>query len=588
MEKGLIYTNDRCVSCNKCVRVCTSPGASYVQSDGVHSLVQINARRCISCGACFAQCDHNARDYRDDTEAFFHDLAQGEPVTLLLAPAFRAAYPKEYGAILGGLKALGVGRIISVAFGADICTWACLKVMEDGYRGGISTPCPVAVSYVEHCMPELIPRLLPVQSPMVCAAVYCREELGITDKLAFLGPCIGKKQETDEYEPDSPVHYNLTFLKLMEYVRTHHITGPDASDEIEYGLGAFYPAPGGLAENIRWFLGDDTLIRVVSGPNYLYGWLKKNWVRLGKGTLPFAMIDALNCQEGCVEGTASEADRFEEDKALGEIQRIRNACKRPEPDSPWNPDLTPAQRLERLNRQFSGLALEHYLRRFTDRSRECEQRIPSPPEADQIFREMHKLTPESRQINCSACGYDNCYDMMVAIYNGFNMKQSCIHYEMNEAIRLERLSMNDQLTGVMNRSGLQNVLANQYRNKPLAVVAIDINGLKEANDTMGHEAGDRLIVEVASCLSAVFGAKRVFRTGGDEFIAILQDHTEEECLRGIRRLRERMAQRKVSAAVGHAFTPCYDTDFAGLQAIADKRMYEDKERYYRETGKRRR
>ena len=91
MEKGLIYTNDRCVSCNKCVRVCTSPGASYVQSDGVHSLVQINARRCISCGACFAQCDHNARDYRDDTEAFFHDLAQGEPVTLLLAPAFRAA-----------------------------------------------------------------------------------------------------------------------------------------------------------------------------------------------------------------------------------------------------------------------------------------------------------------------------------------------------------------------------------------------------------------------------------------------------------------------------------------------------------------
>ena len=201
---------------------------------------------------------------------------------------------------------------------------------------------------------------------------------------------------------------------------------------------------------------------------------------------------------------------------------------------------------------------------------------------------MHKRTPQSREINCSACGYDNCHEMMVAIYNGFNTKQSCIHYDKDEAIRLERLSMNDPLTGVMNRSGLQNVLANQYRNKPLAVIAVDINGLKETNDTLGHEAGDRLIVDVDACMSSVFGAKRVFRTGGDEFIVILQDYTEAECLEGIRHLRGTMAERGVSAAVGHAYSDCYDSGFAGMQAIADKRMYEDKDRYYRETGKKRR
>ena len=64
-------------------------------------------------------------------------------------------------------------RIVSVAFGADICTWAYLKyIREKPFYGGISTLCPVAVSYVEHCLPELIPRLIPVQSPMVCAAIY--------------------------------------------------------------------------------------------------------------------------------------------------------------------------------------------------------------------------------------------------------------------------------------------------------------------------------------------------------------------------------------------------------------------------------
>ena len=201
---------------------------------------------------------------------------------------------------------------------------------------------------------------------------------------------------------------------------------------------------------------------------------------------------------------------------------------------------------------------------------------------------MHKRTPESREINCSACGYNSCHDMMVAIYNGFNTKQSCIHYEMDEALRLERLSMNDHLTGVMNRSGLQNVLANQYRDKPLAVIAVDINGLKEANDTLGHEAGDRLIIDVSNCMSSVFGVKQVFRTGGDEFIVIQQDHTEEECAEGIQRLRQLMAERNVSAAVGYAYSPYYDSGFAEMQAIADKRRYEDKESFYRETGTKRR
>ena len=587
-KRGLIFTNENCISCNKCVRVCTSPGASYVQTDGASSVVHINPERCIACGACFAMCDHNARDYQDDTDAFFHDLESGEPISLLLAPAFRASYPEEYGAILGGLKALGVRRIISVAFGADICTWAYLKYMrENDFYGGISSPCPVAVSYIEHCLPELIPQLIPVQSPMVCAATYCREELGITDRLAFIGPCIGKKLETDEYS-DSPVHYNVTFLKLMDYVRSHNVYGHDAADEIEYGLGSFYPRPGGLSENVRWFLGDDILLRNIEGKTYLYGWLKRNARKLSERKTPFMMIDVLNCQEGCIEGTACETERFECDDAVCVIHTIKAKIRNDDPLSPWNPRLTPEERLLRLNEQFKGLELSHYLRRFVDRSRRCGMRMPSAEEADQIFNEMHKVTPESREINCTACGYNNCRDMMIAIYNSFNTKQSCIHYEMDEALRLERLSMSDHLTGVMNRTGLQNVLSNQYNHKPLSVIAVDVNGLKETNDTYGHEAGDKLIVDVASCLSQVFGERTVFRTGGDEFIIIQQDHTEEECLQAIRQARELMADHHVSAAIGYAFTSCYDSSFAEMNAIADKRMYEDKNRYYLATGKKRR
>ncbi|MDO4804592.1 MAG: diguanylate cyclase [Lachnospiraceae bacterium] len=588
MNSGFIFTNNNCISCNKCVRVCTSPGASFVKANETSSVVHINEERCISCGACFALCEHDAREYIDDTDDFFEDLAAGEPITLLLAPSFLASYPDEYASILGGLKQRGVRRIISVAFGADICTWAYLKyIQENDFYGGISTSCPVAVSYVEHCLPELIPLLIPVQSPLLCAATYCRNVLGITDRLAFIGPCIGKKMET-ESSRQSPVKYNVTFLKFMEYVRREQIYGPDAADEIEYGLGSFYPAPGGLAENVRWFLGDDTLIRVISGKTYLYRWLNKNASRIKDRELPFFMIDALNCMEGCIEGTAGEAARFEQDESICAIQKIRAGSKSAHPESPWNPALSHKERLDRLNRQFENLQLSDYLCTFTDRSEGGKLLTPSLDEADRIFNEMHKITPESRCINCSTCGYNTCYDLMTAIYNGLNVKESCIHYEMAEAIRLERLSMNDHLTGVMNRSGLQHVLSNQYRDKPLAVIAVDINGLKETNDTYGHEAGDLLIMETANCLSAVFGEKCVFRTGGDEFVIIQQDHTEEECRSAVIRLRNYMKKHNVSAAIGYAYSSCYDTSFSAMQAIADKRMYEDKAQYYRQTGKIRR
>ena len=431
---GLIFTNKNCISCNKCVRVCTSPGASYVHTEEDSYIVHINANRCISCGACFAMCEHDARDYRDDTEQFFSDLKKGVPITLLLAPSFLATYPDEYGSILGGLKELGVRRIVSVAFGADICTWAYLKyIRENHFYGGISTPCPVAVSYIEHCLPELIPHMIPIHSPMVCAAIYCREELGITDRFAFIGPCIGKKMETDSFSDSSPVHYNLTFLKLMKYVRTHNVFGPDIRDEIEYGLGSFYPAPGGLAENIRWFLGDDALIRVVSGKTYLYGWLNKNAKDLEEGNTPFLIIEALNCQEGCIEGTGNEIERFEEDRMLGSIQKIKNRSKRSTPDSPWNSRLFPEERYALLNKQFESLQLSHYMRHFADRSGESVMLLPSDDEAESIFNEMLKFTEESRSINCSACGYKSCRDMMTAIYNGFNTKYNCIHFEMNKA-----------------------------------------------------------------------------------------------------------------------------------------------------------
>lgn len=161
-DNVLIYTNDNCVGCNKCISACPHAGASVAvkMPDSEKSKIVVNPDFCVACGACFEACEHDAREYSDDTLEFFNDLKKGEKITLLIAPAFKANYPDEYAQVLGGLKELGVNRIINVAFGADISTWGYINYIQKyGFTGGISQPCPAVVNYIEKYQPELIPQL---------------------------------------------------------------------------------------------------------------------------------------------------------------------------------------------------------------------------------------------------------------------------------------------------------------------------------------------------------------------------------------------------------------------------------------------
>ena len=427
---SLVFTNDSCIGCNKCIRVCPCPGAcvAVTEEDGTER-IQVDPAKCIGCGACMDACKHGAREFEDDTEQFFADLAKGEKISILLAPAFKANYPGDYERVLGGLKNLGVNRMISVSFGADITTWGYLNyVKKYNFTGGISQPCPAIVGYIEHYLPELLPKLFPVHSPMMCSAIYAKQEMGITDKLAFISPCVAKWSEIHDPDTEGYVSYNVTFDHLMKYVREHNISGAFASDEIEYGLGSIYPMPGGLKENVYWFLGDDVYIRQIEGEKHTYCYLEEHKEEIAKGMNKELFIDALNCGMGCIYGTGVEEEIARTDTALYNIHQIQENCKKNTKNSAWSRKLTPAQRLAKLNKQFSKLKLENYLRKYTDRSEECNYKLPSTEELNQIYDEMGKKTKDARCIDCECCGYESCEKMAFAIYNGFNKKENCIHF----------------------------------------------------------------------------------------------------------------------------------------------------------------
>lgn len=428
-DNTLVYTNDRCIGCSKCISACNIINANQVCKTDFGYRVDVNGTNCINCGACLDLCKHLGRDFSDDTEVFFSDLKKGESITLLLAPAFIANYPDEYKSILGGLKKMGVKRIVSVSFGADITTWGYINHLKtSGMQGAISQPCPAIVNYIERYTPQLLEKLIPVHSPLLCAAIYLKKYMGVTDKLAFISPCIAKKAEIDDPDTGGYVSYNITFKNLVEYVHKNNISGPDASDEIEYGFGSIYPMPGGLKENVRWFCGDDVFVRQLEGEKQAYEFLNNYAERVAEGKkLPF-LVDILNCEKGCIYGTGIEESKLISEDALYEIQAIKESSKNTTQGNPWNKNSTPQQRLESLNKQFEKLNLADFTRKYTDRSAKSKINVPNEEEATKIFTELRKYTDDDKTINCSSCGFDTCFDMVTAIHNSCNMLENCAYY----------------------------------------------------------------------------------------------------------------------------------------------------------------
>lgn len=112
----------------------------------------------------------------------------------------------------------------------------------------------------------------------------------------------------------------------------------------------------------------------------------------------------------------------------------------------------------------------------------------------------------------------------------------------------------------------------------LGVACFDINGLKATNDREGHSAGDMLIHRVAAHIRRVFEGK-AYRTGGDEFVVIDASSGEEAFRRGIEAVRKAMHEDGLHISAGASWRG-ENCNIKEQFDEADRRMYEDKKRFY--------
>lgn len=150
--------------------------------------------------------------------------------------------------------------------------------------------------------------------------------------------------------------------------------------------------------------------------------------------------------------------------------------------------------------------------------------------------------------------------------------------------RLLRNSYYDDLTGVYNRNRyLQDLNQLNGKHIPLGIVYMDINGLKDINDHLGHTYGDKVLMEGASILKKVFATGSIYRIGGDEFVVFVQSMEEPAFLQQVEILKQAIVgSANCKGAVGHIWTATC-LDLSAKITDADEYMYQDKMQFYRKN-----
>ena len=531
INKGLIYTNEKCIGCNRCIYACPVMGANISKIENGNNRIYVDGDKCIHCGKCLEMCRHNARDYRDDTDRLFEDLKAGKKISLLIAPTFFINYSDIAGGVIGYLQHLGAQNAYNVSFGADIATWAYVKYLnESGKEGMLSQPCPAIVNYILKYKQELAENLIPIQSPMMCMAIYAKQYLNDDTSLAFISPCIAKKDEISSPDTYGYVTYNVSIQKLLDKLSGVNLSSYEGVlyDE-KPQLGQIFPMAGGLMENLKCFESVDKMVRTVDGIDNCYRFLSDFSKRISEGKrLPY-LSDILNCSEGCIFGTGvKEHARVSEDVIYSMHDKEKNIMSiYDDGENPYTSIISEKERKMRLYDKFKDLSVSDFLREYTPDYSIDDDSIISYDE-NEIFNSMYKFTDEDRKIDCHSCGYDSCKEMVKAIACGYNYKMNCVHYVKDENLRLY---LTDTLSGIPNTNAFMkrcNEIISSGKGADYFAIYFNIRNMKIYNRKYGSKTGDVILSDYSKLVHHIAtGDELVARWGGDNFVGIfLKEHKD--------------------------------------------------------------
>ena len=204
------------------------------------------------------------------------------------------------------------------------------------------------------------------------------------------------------------------------------------------------------------------------------------------------------------------------------------------------------------------------------------------PEADQVRSMAAVPVVAGDEGLCGilvACNL-SLQDSTVALLKSLGICFSMLYRNLTSYHSMKRLGERDLLTGLYNRNRYERDLPayGQCRTS-LGCIYVDANGLHELNNRLGHDAGDEMLRTVAAGLLESFDSQRIYRIGGDEFVAFAADLERAETENLARKFSSRLDAQGIHVSVGVQ----WEQSVSSIEALvkgAEQRMYEDKRAYY--------
>jgi len=474
---------ENCINCHQCIAVCPVK----VCSDGSGDVVKFNNQLCIGCGRCIEACikshggiiEKSARFPIDDAAKFCARLPEREMIALI-APSAQSNFPLKK--LITALKMLGIKAVYDVSLGAEITVASYHELIMSGKARLplIAQSCPAIVKYIEIYQPGLLKYLAPSGSPVHDTAVYVKS-LHPDSEIVFISPCLAKRRE---FQDSQAVQYNVIYQSIKKIFKDNNIVLDDLEDsdfdnQVPAGIATNFSSPGGLGECYRfnYLQTPASKIRKVEGPLVYEKYLPELQMAIFKKdpNLPI-IVDILSCEKGCNMGPGCINYR----RSLDQIERAVTV-------------RSEESRANETGRQQLKAFLQDVIKQhdfsyhlYKNLSANNTLRIPSETQLHKIYHAMHKTNSKDFR-NCAACGYNSCYHMAIAIFNGLNKGENCHLYQEKE-LRREQEILNEMVEELAQlNEQLQNEFNERKHQEQLLVQNSKLAAMGEMIGMIAHQ-----------------------------------------------------------------------------------------------------
>ena len=479
---------------------------------------------CTECGLCVPACPHDAIDLVGDTRSIEGAIESGRALLILPSEAIVGFYPATPEQLLNACLAAGFRSLFFDNLGDELVAAEYLRLWkeDEGPSTWIRSTSPIVVDYVRAKYPELVPYLAPVVTPTIALARFLRHAFR-DSPIVYAGVHSAGPQGADEVDASLSLAELGHLLEERDAAPTDQ---PQTLNVVPPETRRHLSAPGGLP---RAMLDEQRLSsRGLMKLRGLHSLEAVAWA-INEGKV-LGFIDILPFEGALDHPALGPHDQLYWRRGIVELAE-RNRALQPVIERPGGVDLHATY----------------------------EPRAPLPVvhEADvEAVLDQIGTAPGGEPWDCGACGHMTCAAFAEAVARERATLTICPYYMTRQYEDVARDAAHDALTDLYSYRALQDRLGEEVARanrtgSTLAMLFMDLDGFKEANDHYGHQAGNDVLRSVADSIRETIRSTDVAaRFGGDEFVVLLVNAELEGVERVADEIRDRISRIALPAPNG--------------------------------------